>query len=139
MRQMNDGERLSALEFQRSGGVEDWRVLALGASAWFTASSHAAGAEFARRALAIGATAAHLPDIDVRATGVRVRTRSHHLPGLSGDDVALAREVSAVAHELGLTADPSVLQSVQLTIDTAQTASQMRFWRAALSYEQRGH
>jgi len=41
---MGNDERLTAKQFQESGGVEDWRVLAFGASAWFDAPSHAGGA-----------------------------------------------------------------------------------------------
>jgi hypothetical protein len=42
------------------------------------------------------------------------------------------------ARELGLAADPSVLQTVQLTIDTAARRAVMGFWRAALAYDQLG-
>jgi pterin-4a-carbinolamine dehydratase len=132
---MDEHRRLTALQFQRSDGVEDWRVLAFGARAWFAASSHAAGAELARRAVTIGQAAGHVPDVDLRATGVLVRTWSPDVAGLSAEDVALARAVSAAAGELGLAADPLVLQTVQLTIDTARQASAMGFWRAALAYD----
>src|SRR4051812_47733046 len=135
---VNDHRRLTALQFQQSEGVEDWRVLAFGANAWFATSSHGAGAQLARRALEIGAAAEHLPEVDVRATGVRVRTRSADVSGLTDDDVALARSVSAAARELGLVGDPSVLQTVQLTIDTENQGLVLGFWRAALAYEQAG-
>ena len=42
--------------------------------------------------------------------------------------------MSEAARELGLAADPATLQTVQLTIDTAQPVSVMGFWRAALAY-----
>ena len=76
MGRVDDRRRLTALQFQRSGGVEDWRVLARGASAWFAASSHAAGAELVRRIGTIGAAAGHVPHVDLRSTGVHVRTWS---------------------------------------------------------------
>ena len=135
MGRVDDRRRLTALQFQRSD-VEDWRVLARGASAWFAAPSHTAGAQLVRRIGTIGAAAGHVPDVDLRATGVHVRTWS--VSGLTADDVALARAVSAAARELGLAADPSVLQAVQLTIDTAARAPVMDFWRAALSYDDVG-
>ena len=135
---VDDRRHLSALQFQRSGGVEDWRVLAVGASAWFGASSHAAGAELVRRVVTIGEAAGRMPDVDLRATGVHVRTRSAESSGLTDEDVALARAVSTAARQLGLAADPSVLQTVQLTIDTARQESVMGFWRAALAYDQVG-
>jgi 4a-hydroxytetrahydrobiopterin dehydratase len=38
---------------------------------------------------------------------------------------------------LGLTADPSAVQTVQLTIDALVSADVMPFWRAVLNYEYR--
>ncbi len=113
-------------------------MLAFGASAWFGASSHAAGAELVRRAVMIGEAAGHVPDVDLRASGVHVRTWSADVSGLTDEDVAVARAVTAAARELGLAADPSVLQTVQLTIDTAHQGSVMGFWRAALAYDEVG-
>ena len=87
---------------------------------------------------AIGAATGHVPDVTLRATGVHVRTWSADPSGLSERDLELARAVSAAAQELELAADPSVLQTVQLTIDTAQQESARRFWRTALAYDQLG-
>lgn len=135
---MADRRRLSALQFQQSEGVEDWRVLAFGAAAWFAAPSHAAGARLVRRVITLPEAAGHVPDIDLRASGVHVRTFSADAPGLTDADVALARAVSSAARDLGLAADSSALQTVQLTIDTAQHAAVLGFWRAALSYVEAG-
>ena len=84
-----------------SGGLEDWRVLASGASAWFDAPSHSAGAALVRRVAALADAAGHRPDIDLRATGVHVRTLAHDAAGLTERDVALARAVSAAAGTSG--------------------------------------
>jgi pterin-4a-carbinolamine dehydratase len=70
---VNEGERLTAKQFQESGDLEDWRVLAFGASVWFDAPSHSAGAALVRRVAALADAAGHRPDIDLRATGVYVR------------------------------------------------------------------
>jgi pterin-4a-carbinolamine dehydratase len=135
---VDDAHRVTALEFQRAGGVEDWRVLASGASAWFATSSHTAGAELVRRAVSIGSSLGHAADVDLRAGGVHVRTWSSDVAGLTQRDVALARAVTAAARDVGVPADPAVLQAVQLTIDTAQREPVMGFWRAALGYERSG-
>jgi pterin-4a-carbinolamine dehydratase len=132
---MNEGERLTAQQFQDSGGLEDWRVLAFGASAWFDSPSHSAGAALGRRVAALADAGGHRPDIDVRATGVHVRTFTHTVAALTERDVSLARAISAAARDLGLSADPSAVQALQLTIDTLDKPSVMPFWRAALGYE----
>ena len=135
---MNEGARLTAQQFQDSGGLEDWRVLAFGASTWFDAPSHSAGAELVRRVAALADAASHRPDIDLRATGVHIRTLTHAAACLTERDVSLARAISAAARDLGLSADPSAVQAVQLTIDTLDKPLVMPFWRAALGYERMG-
>lgn len=131
-------DRLTPKEFQQAGGTEDWRFLALGASAWFAAPSHAAGAQLVRRVAAIAASLGHLPAVDLRATGVHVRTFSPDVRGPSERDVVVARAVSSAARELGLAADPTAVQAVNLTIDTLDRRAVMPFWAATLAYEQVG-
>ena len=49
----------------------------------------------------------------------------------------LARRISAVARQLGFAADPTMLQTVQVSIDALVSAEVMPFWRAVLGYEHR--
>jgi hypothetical protein len=107
----------------------DWRVLDAGASAWFGAPSMAAGAALVRRIADLTPDAGP-PDIDLRPGGVRVR--------IGPTDAALARSVSSAAHDLGLTADPAVLQTVRLVIETADRPSLVPFWRTVLDYAPAG-
>jgi pterin-4a-carbinolamine dehydratase len=94
---MNKGERLTAQQFQDAGGLEDWRVLAFGASAWFSAPSQSAGAALVRRVAALADAAGDRPDIDLRATGVHVRTLTHAASGLTGRDIAGPGDLSGSA------------------------------------------
>jgi pterin-4a-carbinolamine dehydratase len=135
---MSNDERLTAKQFQQAGGVEDWRVLAFGASAWFDAPSHSAGAALVRRVAELAGSGGHPPDLDLRAGGVRVRIGTPGSPGLTLADVAVARAVSAAAQDLGLVADPSAVQTVQLAIDALDKPSVLPFWRAVLGYERLG-
>lgn len=131
----DEQEPVTAREFQLAGGVEDWRVLGSGAHTWFEASSHRAGAALVRRVAELTEeTGAALPDLDLRARGVRVRIApaGDHL---SRADVALARAVSVAAGELGLRAQPAAVQDVQLTFDVLDQTSVMPFWQAALGYQ----
>ena len=110
---------MKATEFQQAGGVEDWRVLGSGASTWFDAPSQTAGATLVGR---IADLAPVLPDLDLRAGGVRVRI------GASSDlDVELARAISAAAQDLGLPADPAALQTVHFAIDSVDFGSEGPF------------
>ncbi len=83
----------------------------------------------------------HHPDVDLRPDGVTVRlttTTPDHFFWLSDRDVELARQISAAARELGLPADQTAVQSVQVTIDALVLPEVMPFWRAVLGYRQVG-
>jgi 4a-hydroxytetrahydrobiopterin dehydratase len=49
-----------------------------------------------------------------------------------------ARQISAVARGLGVPADPSAVQTVQVTVDALVSPEVMPFWRAVLGYKYRG-
>jgi pterin-4a-carbinolamine dehydratase len=125
---------LTAKQFQDAEGTEDWRVLAQGADAWFAAPSHCAGAALVRRVVEGCSDVGHLPDLDLRPTGVHVRTLSTRT-GLADADVEVARVVSAIARELGLVADVSAVRRLNLTIDAMDKGAVLPFWKAVLGYE----
>ncbi|HWD44627.1 MAG TPA: VOC family protein [Actinomycetota bacterium] len=131
--------RISPKQFHEADGVEDWRVLGEGACAYFRTGSLAAGARLVHAIGELGGLDAHHPDIDLRHPGVTVRlvTVSDDDYGLSERDLELARRISALARELGLAADPTQLQTVQISIDALVSAEVMPFWRAVLGYEYR--
>jgi 4a-hydroxytetrahydrobiopterin dehydratase len=56
---------------------------------------------------------------------------------MSMRDVELARQISAVARGLDLSADPSAAQSVLVIPGASDISDVMPFWRAALGYEPR--
>jgi 4a-hydroxytetrahydrobiopterin dehydratase len=132
-------EPITPRQFHEADGVEDWRVVGEGACAYFRTGSFAAGA---RLVDAIGGLAGlddHHPDVDLRHGGVTVRliTVTDGYFGLSQRDVELARQVSAVARRLGVPADPSEVQTVQVTIDALVIPEVLPFWRAVLGYRER--
>jgi 4a-hydroxytetrahydrobiopterin dehydratase len=69
---------------------------------------------------------------------VRLITIRDGYYGLSQRDAELARQISAVARELGATADPSAVQTVQVTVDALVIPEVVPFWRAVLGYDDRG-
>lgn len=125
---------LTGRELQDAGPA-DWRVLADAAVAWFVAPSYAASAVLVAR------VADHLGGaecwFDLRADGVRVSLR-RQAAGFGGADVEAARVISAAAAELGLTADPASVQSLQLTFDVRDLDTVRSFWREALGYVDNG-
>ena len=108
-----------------------------GACAHFRAGSFGAGVALVDAIGRLADAAHHRPAVDLRNEGVTVRLRTHDVGGLNGRDVELARRISA-ARELGLPADPSAVQSVQVTIDALVGSKVMPFWRAVLGYQEVG-
>jgi Pterin-4a-carbinolamine dehydratase len=131
-------EQISPRQFHEASGVEDWRALARGASAHFRTGSFANGVALVDAIGALADAANHHPDIDLRYAGVTVRLLTHDLGGLSDRDLALARQISSAARDLGVIADPTAVQDIDLAIDALVSADVLPFWRAVLGYLQAG-
>ncbi len=98
----------------------DWRVVDGVATAWFDAPSLIEGAALAGHIVELPAEVV----VDLRATGVRVRLDSdEHLEA-----------VSAAARDLGLAANPAVLQQMSVVFESANPAVVRRFWQHVLDY-----
>jgi len=130
--------RISSRQFHEADGVEDWRVLFGGACAHFRTGSFGVGIALVDAIGRLADAADHHPDVDPRYEGVTVRLKTYHIDGLSGRDVTLARQISVAARELGVPADPTAVQTVQITIDALVGSEVMPFWRALLGYLEKG-
>ncbi len=132
-------EYLTAGQFLASDGVEDWRVVELGACAFFRTGSLADAARLVDEISRLPDVESHPPEVDVRRDGVTVRliTVADDWYGPSRRDVELARQISAVARTLGLAADPSGIQCLLIIPGAPNTADVIPFWRAVLGYEPR--
>jgi hypothetical protein len=98
----------------------DWRVVDGVATAWFEAPSLIEGAALAGRIVELSPGVV----VDLRATGIRV--------SLDSDERADA--VSAAARDLGLAANPSVLQYLSVVFESANPSAVRPFWQRVLDY-----
>ncbi|GIF51484.1 hypothetical protein Afe04nite_60230 [Asanoa ferruginea] len=98
----------------------DWRVVDGVATAWFDAPSLIEGAALAGRIVELSADTV----VDLRATGIRVRL----------DSAEHAEAVSAAARDLGLAANPDVLQRLSVVFESANPAVVRQFWQRVLDY-----
>jgi 4a-hydroxytetrahydrobiopterin dehydratase len=132
-------EPITARDFHKAAGAEDWRVVGDGACAYFRTATFAESARLVQAIGEIPGVQDHLPDVDVRPDGVTVRllTKSRHYYGMSQLDLELARQISAIAREHGLTAEPSSVQSILVVPGAPSVGDVMPFWQAALGYEPR--
>jgi 4a-hydroxytetrahydrobiopterin dehydratase len=134
---MTDG--VTPQQFVDAEGLEDWRVVGDGACAFYRADSFATSARFVQGiAEAIGAEGRQ-PDLDIRNGGVTVRliTITEDYAGMTRRDIEVAQRVAAVAREQGVTADPSLVQSLLVVVGSKAPSEVMPFWQAALGYERR--
>lgn len=133
------GERIRPREFQAAEGASEWRVLGEGACTLFRTDSFEDSVRLVSAIGALPAIGDRRPDLDLRANGVTVRliTIRDGSYGLTTDDLAMARAISQIAREHGATADPSAVQTVQVTIDALSIPTVLPFWRAVLGYRDR--
>lgn len=132
-------DRLTPRQFHDADGLEDWRVLGEGACIYFPTTSLAHSASLVQAIAGFEGIEAHRPAIDVRDGGVTIRliSVSTDFMGMTQLDVDIARQISAVARGLGLTADPTGVQSFLVIPGAPNVKEIMPFWRAILGYEPR--
>jgi 4a-hydroxytetrahydrobiopterin dehydratase len=131
---MDDG--ISPKAFHEAEGAEDWRVLAEGGCAFFRTDSFRESAGLIAAIARLPGIEDHPPVIDLRPDGVTVRliTISDGWYGVTRRDLQMARRISVLAREHGLSADPSAVQSVLVIPGAPDTMAVMPFWRAVLGY-----
>ena len=132
-------DRISPRQFEEAEGVEDWRVIGEGACIYYRTGSFAASTRLVQAIGELTGVAAHPPAVDVREGGVTIRliTVAVDYMGMTEADVQVARQISAVARGLGLSANPSAVQSLLVIPGAPDITEVLPFWRAVLGYEPR--
>jgi 4a-hydroxytetrahydrobiopterin dehydratase len=132
-------DMISPSEFHAADGVGEWRVVGDGACAFYATGTFAEAVRLVQAIAEIDGVEEHPPDVDVRADGVTVRllTKTDDWWGMSTDDVAIARAVSAAAGRLGLSGDSAAVQGFLVVPGAPRGHEVMPFWRAVLGYEPR--
>jgi 4a-hydroxytetrahydrobiopterin dehydratase len=85
-----------------AAGLTGWRQVDDTLRARFATGDFAAGLEFVNRVGAAAEARQHHPDLTLTYPGVAIALSSHDVGGLTGRDIELAREISAIAAELHL-------------------------------------
>jgi 4a-hydroxytetrahydrobiopterin dehydratase len=128
-------ETLTATQISQNEGLDDWRVLLRTLQASFRTGSLAKGLEFAARIGAVADEANHHPDLTITYPRVHVLLTTHDAGGLTSKDVDLARTISAIARELGITAEPTTVTQLEVAIDALDIPAVKPFWEAVLGYK----
>ncbi len=132
---MDKASKLTSTQVSGSEGLEDWRVLLRTLQSSFDTGSFAKGVEFAARIGTAADQANHHPDLTVTYPRVHVLLTTHDADGMTQRDVEMARTISAIAADLGITADPAAPTQLEIAIDALDIAAVKPFWEAVLGYE----
>ena len=115
-------------------GLADWRKLAQALHARFLIKDFAAGAAFVAAVADAAEAANHHPDVTLRYGVVDVALCTHaggHR--VTSKDIDLARRISEIAGQHGLTPQPSAVAQLELALDTAHEAELGPFWSVLLT------
>jgi 4a-hydroxytetrahydrobiopterin dehydratase len=114
--------------------LDDWRKLAQALHARYRVADFRAAAAFAAAVAEAAGAAGHQPDLKMTQDVVDVAlcTREDGL-WVTGKDIALAREISDIARQQGLTPEPTSVTQLELALDTADDGRVAPFWSALLT------
>lgn len=116
-------------------GLSDWVWLVRGIEARYDTGGFATGLELVNRIGAAAEAAGHHPDLTLTWPTVHVRLFSHDVAAITERDVAMARSITDIAKELGVTATPEKLSKLEWALDTADKPAAVKFWAAVLGYD----
>ena len=119
-------------------GLEDWRFFLVKLHARFRTGSFARGLELVTRITDAAEAADHHPDIHLTYPQVDVDLFSHDVGGVTSRDLSLAREISAIARDLGVEAAPREVSTLELALDVPDAEAVRPFWAAVLGYAAHG-
>ena len=131
-------ERITPRQFHDAAGVDDWRVLWSVAFAVFRTRDFATGVKLVGQIGRLAEAAGHQPDLNLRAGVLEVRLVTKEHWSLTDLDLSLAREISAAAQELGVSADPARTRTWEFALDALDVDKVRTFWCAVLGYELAG-
>jgi 4a-hydroxytetrahydrobiopterin dehydratase len=114
--------------------LDDWRKLAQALHARYRVADFRASAAFAAAVAEAAEKAGHLPDIKMTQDVVDVSlcTREDGL-WVTEKDIAMARTISEIARQQGLTPEPSGVTQIELALDTPDDVRVAPFWAALLT------
>lgn len=117
-----------------AAGLTDWRRLNEGLHARFATGDLRTGARFVQAVAEAADEAGHHPDVTLRFPHVDLKLVTHAAGNaVTERDVAMARRISGIARDQGLSAEPSALTTVEIALDTADRGRIGPFWSAVLT------
>ena len=121
-------------EVMAEEGLDDWRFFLMKLHARFRTGSFVKGLELVTRITEAAEAANHHPDVVLTYPQVDVDLSSHDVGGVTSRDLDLARQISAIAQELGIGSAPRDVSTLELALDVPDADEVKPFWRTVLGY-----
>ncbi|MGO1560880.1 Pterin-4-alpha-carbinolamine dehydratase [Actinomycetales bacterium JB111] len=112
--------------------LDDFRPIFETIRATFETGSFAVGLDLVSRIGALAEAANHHPDVTLTYGSVRVLLTSHDAGAVTSRDLDLAREISAVAREMGVGSNPGSVAQIELALDAPDGGALAPFYAALL-------
>ncbi len=114
--------------------LHDWRKLAQALHARYLSPDYLATAAFVSAVAEVAEAEGHYPDLQLTDGSIDVAlcTREDGR-WVTQQDVDLARTISGIAKEVGLTPDPSAVTQLEIGLDTAHEDGVAPFWSVLLT------
>ena len=114
--------------------LDDWRKLAQALHARYRITDFNAGAAFVAAVAEAAEAASHHPDLKMTygAVDVSLCTREDGL-WVTQKDIDMARKISQIARQKGLTPEPTAVTQLEIALDTADENGVAPFWAVLLT------
>ena len=114
---MDDKQALTGTEVQEEG-LDDWRKVLNKLVVRFETGDFNTGAALVTKIAEAADEANHHPDVDLRYPHLTVSLKSHDVGAITQRDVRLARRISELAAEAGVSASADAPDVLELALDT---------------------
>ncbi|MCW2761400.1 MAG: hypothetical protein JWR85_1601 [Marmoricola sp.] len=130
----DDKRALKGTEIHEEG-LDGWRKVLDRLIVRYETGSFNAGTALVTRIAEVADAANHHPDVDLRYPHVTVSLKSHDVNAITPRDIRLARRISELAAEAGVSASAHAPDVLEFALDTPDHKKISPFWAAILGYE----
>ncbi len=131
---MDDKQKLTGQQVHDEG-LDGWRKVLDRLIVRFETGDFNTGAALVGRIAEVADEANHHPDVDLRYPHLTVSLKSHDVDAITPRDVRLARRISELAAEAGVSASSRAPDVLELALDTPNHDAVLPFWQALLGYQ----
>ena len=119
-------------------GLDGWRKVLNRLVVRFETGDFNTGAALVSKIAEAADEANHHPDVDLRYPHLTVTLFSHDVGAITARDIRMARRISELAADAGVSASAQAPDVLELALDTPNQERILPFWQALLGYEPEG-